>query len=62
MCSSVNRLRFMVHPLRGDGLYPFLEELAGVTPRTRPSTSRVSWQFGVGRGPRRAIQRLMCGG
>ncbi|KRQ02904.1 hypothetical protein AOQ71_34450 [Bradyrhizobium manausense] len=30
--SSVNRLGFMVHLLRGDGLYPFLEEFAGLRP------------------------------
>ncbi|MDA9445769.1 hypothetical protein XI01_03260 [Bradyrhizobium sp. CCBAU 21360] len=31
--SPVNRLGFMVHLLRGDGLYPFLEELAGLKPK-----------------------------
>jgi hypothetical protein len=30
ICSSVNRLGFMSIPLRGDGLYPFLEEIAGL--------------------------------
>src|SRR6266404_4489676 len=32
ICSSVNRLGFMVHPFPGDGLYPFLEEFAGLRP------------------------------
>jgi hypothetical protein len=32
ICSSVNRLGFMVHPFKGDGLYPFLEEFAGLRP------------------------------
>ncbi len=31
ICSSVNRLGFMSIPLRGDGLYPFLEEIPGLT-------------------------------
>jgi hypothetical protein len=30
ICSSVNRLGFMSIPLRGDGLYPFLEEFSGL--------------------------------
>jgi hypothetical protein len=30
ICSSVNRLGFMSIPLRGDGLYSFLEEIAGL--------------------------------
>lgn len=42
--SSVNRLGFMVHLLRGDGLYPFLEELAGLrrvlNHRSRPIVAR----------------------
>ena len=29
---SVNRLGFMVHPFPGDGLYPLLEEFAGLRP------------------------------
>jgi len=28
----VNRLGFIVHPLHGDGLYPFSEEFAGLRP------------------------------
>jgi hypothetical protein len=31
ICSSVNRLGFMSIPLTGDGLYPFLEEIAGLS-------------------------------
>jgi hypothetical protein len=27
ICSSVNRDRFIVHPLQGDGLYSFLDEV-----------------------------------
>ena len=30
-CSSVNRLGFMSIPLGGDGLYPFLEEVSGLS-------------------------------
>jgi hypothetical protein len=30
ICSSVKRLGFMSIPLRGDGLYPFLEEIPGL--------------------------------
>ena len=30
ICSSVNRLGFMSIPLRGDGLYPILEEFSGL--------------------------------
>jgi hypothetical protein len=30
ICSSVNRIGFMSIPLRGDGRYPFLEEMAGL--------------------------------
>jgi hypothetical protein len=33
ICSSVNRLGFMSIPFRGDGLYPFLAEIPGLTPR-----------------------------
>jgi hypothetical protein len=29
ICSSVNRLGFIGAPFRGDGLYPFLEEIPG---------------------------------
>src|SRR6516225_12352582 len=32
ICSSVNRLGFMVHPFPGDGLYLLLEEFAGLRP------------------------------
>ena len=40
ICSSVNRTRLHVHLLRGDGLYPFLEELPGLRslPQTAPYT------------------------
>jgi hypothetical protein len=34
ICSSVNRLGFMSIPLTGDGLYPFLEEIAGLSSKT----------------------------
>ena len=37
ICSSVNRLGFMSIPLRGDGLYSFLEEFLGLrSPDTAP--------------------------
>jgi hypothetical protein len=30
ICSSLNRLRFIVRLLSSDGLYPFLEEFSGL--------------------------------
>jgi hypothetical protein len=30
ICSSLNRLRFIIRLLSGDGLYPFLEEFSGL--------------------------------
>jgi hypothetical protein len=38
--SSVNRLGFMIHLLRDDGLYPFLEEFAGLRPK--PALNRMA--------------------
>jgi hypothetical protein len=35
----VNRLGFMSTPLRGDGLYPFLEEISGLSSGERRSPS-----------------------
>jgi hypothetical protein len=34
ICSSLNRERFIVRLLSGDGLYPFLEEFSGLRSRS----------------------------
>jgi hypothetical protein len=39
ICSSVNRLGFMSIPLTGGGLYPFLEEIAGLSSEATPPVS-----------------------
>jgi hypothetical protein len=50
ICSSVNRLAFMSIPPAGDGLYPVLEEFAGlrssqVRALVRPPSFSRTWRF-----------------
>jgi hypothetical protein len=46
ICSSVNLDRFIVRPLQGDGLYPFLEEFAGL----RSPPYQVGGQYSLANG------------
>ena len=52
ICSSVNRDRFIVHPLQGDGLYSFLAELQGLRSHRRNSSQRFGGRSHISISPK----------